>query len=193
MFRIKIDVTGVQKELQDLFNNANDLSIPMQDIGEFGAEQARTRLAERPEEWHPHTGRLADSLTVTTEKDSHGTAAVVSSDLIYARIQQEGGTIRPIRGKFLAIPIPDFLAKQGILARNYPGKLKFKRAVQIRIGTKAWTGPALVIPGTGAASDRPMYALIKKAVIKARPYLIWDERWADFAEKRLLDYIVEGA
>lgn len=190
MLKISVDTRGNQAAFEGLSARVLDLKDPLQAVGDYGALQAQQRLSDRPAEWHPHTGELGRSITATVTLRAGSQEVEVGSDLVYARIQQEGGTVRPVRGKYLALPIPDFLAKQGTLARNFPGKLKFKRAVQIKIGTRAWRGPALVAPGATPEGGRPMYALIKKAVIPARPYLIWDDDWANFAEKTLLDHMV---
>lgn len=53
------------------------------------------------------TGALARSFRATfLGRDADGvTAAAVSSDLVYARIQDEGGTITPKTTKYLAVPL----------------------------------------------------------------------------------------
>ena len=72
-------------------------------------------------------GGMARSYTATLlrPKDGHLRSGAVS-DLVYARIQDEGGTITPKNAKALTIPISDQakrLSERGIGARAFPAEL----------------------------------------------------------------------
>lgn len=77
-------------------------------------ENARSRLTKDP------TGALERSFYVEGDPSDE---LWVASALPYARIHDTGGTIRPKRGKYLAIPLNK--AQRGIWPRDYSGKLFF--------------------------------------------------------------------
>jgi len=51
------------------------------------------------------TGRLRDSIKGSASKRVNSLVVTLSSDLIYSRIQEEGGTIRAKGGGYLTFPI----------------------------------------------------------------------------------------
>lgn len=67
--------------------------------GEAAAKRAATvRLAVR-------SGLLRNSIRAEVRQVEGGGELALSASPIYARIQEEGGTIRPKRGRYLAIPL----------------------------------------------------------------------------------------
>lgn len=161
---------------------------------------ARRLLRQRARDWSPQTGKLAKSLTFLLDSMS----VVVGSNLAYAAIQQLGGTVRPKEGRrYLAIPVLPSLRRGGVWPRDLPeGRMKFVRAAPIRIGSHAWTGPALVRAteeervSTRTGKTRRvgtvgevMYALIRRATIRGRPYLIFSSEARRFLVRELaMDY-----
>jgi len=72
------------------------------------------------------SGRLRNSIAGKVEPRPGGLAVVLSAggrtggaDVAYAGIQEEGGTIRPKRGRYLAIPVHDALSTAAGVQR-YP-------------------------------------------------------------------------
>lgn len=158
----------------------------------FILRQARRLLAQRTQEWGPRSGKLAKSLTYVLDSMS----VTVGSNLVYAAIQQLGGLVVPTGGrKYLAIPVNNQLRRSGTYPRDIPrGDLKFVRAAAIRVGRRSWIGPALVRAGDqrpggafqGAGrglsprgdgptrpADEVMFALVRRANIKGREYLVF--------------------
>jgi phage gpG-like protein len=123
----------------------------------------------------------------------------VGSNLVYAAIQQLGGTVKPTR-KYLAIPVPPSLRRRGVWPRDLPSdQLKFVPDANIKIGSRRWIGPALVrakpveieTPFDGAGKKTKgnrarskegevLFALVKKVTIKGRPYLVFDRKARNF-------------
>ncbi len=106
---------------------------------------------------------------------------------------------------------------RGVWPRDFPpGELKFVPNAAIRIGTHSWIGPALVRAkdvrpvetkdgkrvrrdesGRYARKDASktgevVFALIKRATIRARPYLVFDEAAKNFLFSEL-DAMFKGA
>ena len=86
-------------------------------------------------------------------------------NLIYARIQDQGGTIRPVRRKWLAIPTPEVKTAAGVARyaspRDYPEPLRFQylffglAALVERVGdgdvVRWWLRKKTEVPATGFA------------------------------------------
>ena len=147
---------------------------------------------------------MAQSLALRLDDVS----VTVGSNLIYAPIQQLGGTVLPRGHKYLAIPVSPQLRRRGVWPRDIPrDDMKFVKAAHIRIGAHSWTGPALVRArdtevetpfegagkrGTGAPRKRPvrksgevMFALVKRVTIRGRPYLTFSAEARAFALREL--------
>lgn len=107
-----------------------------------------------------------------------------TKEVSYARIHEEGGTIRPRNGRFLAIPtdnVPGGMTKVG------PRDIPNLRFVEIRGGAmgmlvrdRAGRGKA----GTGARAD-VMFWLVHRVDVPKRPYLLpsVQEASADFPDR----------
>jgi len=126
-------------------------------------------------------------------------AVEVGSNLVYAAIQQLGGTIKPKR-KYLALPVPASLRRRGVWPRDLPkDQLKFVPNAEIKIGSHSWTGPALVrakevdiesqFDGAGKKTKRKrrkakvgdvLFALVRQVVITDRPYLVFNRKTKEF-------------
>jgi phage gpG-like protein len=93
----------------------------------LGAEtKARRRLSERQIADRVSSGRLAASIHSELSLDRNGLVISVGTNLIYARIQQEGGVIRPVTVKLVVIPTTKELRRSGVWPRDLPrGYLDF--------------------------------------------------------------------
>ena len=175
-------------------------------IGLFVIREARRSLRQRRREWGPGSSRLSKSIAMQVDDMS----VSVGSNLVYAAIQQLGGDVEPKRGKYLAIPVLPQLRRRGVWPRDLPeGSMKFVRAARIRIGSRSWTGPALVRAdeaeqetsadgagrrGQGGQRRRParpagevMFALVKRVSIRGRPYLQFGEPAVNFALQQIAE------
>lgn len=169
-------------------------------IGLYIRREAQRALRTRLRTWGVSSGRLSRSLAMVVDKAS----VTVGSNLVYAAVQQLGGTIRPRSGKFLAIPVSRQLQRRGVWPRDLPrDSMKYVPNAEIRIGSHSWTGPALVaaqdetVPGRkrsdgSRGADRVvkragevMFALVRKSKIRGRPYLSFDSRAHAFAMAQL--------
>lgn len=127
----------------------------------------------RPTKWQPSmtekttgrktmqpTGRLKASITFEADMER----VVIGSPVSYARIQQEGGVVRPKSKKFLAIPVhPDAYSKR---PRDFGEDFLF--SIPDRGGLR------LVHEERGGALTT--YFLLRKLVrIPARPFLMLQE------------------
>lgn len=94
---------------------------------------AKANATERP---RSRTGLLRRSIAGTVQDTDTGITVQLSAggrhggrDVIYARLQELGGTIRPVRRRWLAIPTDEVKTAAGVARypspRNYPGRLFF--------------------------------------------------------------------
>ena len=125
-------------------------------------QNATTRLNVR-------TGRLRASIQGTVEQDGGGSFSIVlragtpdGGRVPYARIHEEGGTIRPKRGRFLKIPVGPALTGAGG-SRLPPGGSGGIRFVPTPRG-----GVLVGRDGQG------WFVLKQQVTIPARPYLAPD-------------------
>ena len=129
----------------------------------FGKQNASSRLNVR-------SGRLRGSISGSAMKGTRGNVVLQlqaggrDKDVSYARIHEEGGTIRPVNAKFLTIPISDKLftgagVQRYKSVRDVPDPLTFG---QSRKGQ-----PLLLHEVTGEVC----YILKKQVKIPRRPYL----------------------
>lgn len=165
----------------------------------FLIREARRLLRARIREWGPQTGKLGKSLTMLLDSMS----VIVGSNLPYAAIQHFGGTIKPKGHPYLAIPALAHLRRSGVWPRDLDAdSMMFMPNAKIRIGSHSWTGPALVRvedefrTGKNGKQRRVrkagevMFALIERATIRGRPYLIFGPPGREFLYGELRrDYI----
>ena len=163
----------------------------------FIRREAARLLRAREREWGPPTGKLAQSLAIQLDEMS----VTVGSNLIYAAIQQLGGEVLPKGHQYLAIPVLSHLRRAAVWPRDLPaGSMQFVSNAEIRIGSHAWTGPALVRaadeevegPWQGAGKSRRreghvrpagevMFALVRRVMVRGRPYLTFSNEARAFA------------
>lgn len=165
----------------------------------FVIREARRLLRARIRQWGPQSGRLGKSLTMLLDSMS----VVVGSNQPHAAIQHFGGTIRPKGHPYLAIPVQAHLRRSGVWPRDLDAdSMMFMPNAKIRIGSHSWTGPALVRAedefraGKNGKQRRVrkagevMFALIKRAKIRGRPYLVFGRSARDFLFVELTrDYV----
>lgn len=113
------------------------------------------------------TGALARSFRATfIGRDADGvTSASVSSDLVYARIQDEGGTIRPNSAQRLAIPLKRLPV--GKWPRHYAkGELTL-------IQSKRGNSILAKITKTKGGKDKidPHFVLVRSSTLRGRGYV----------------------
>jgi len=108
------------------------------------------------------------SLIRSIQFQLHGDQIAIGSNLHYAKIHQEGGTIVPRKAKFLTIPLTN--AARVLSARDFENTF-------IRNG----------IIFMARENDKPvaLYKLVKQVTIPARPYLFIDQADKDVITSRI--------
>lgn len=100
---------------------------------------------------------------------------VVGTNVIHARIHQEGGVIKAKPGKKLSIPIHP--KARGISARNYPGELELLKS---RRGNLFLADKAALEKVKGKDLRSALrYLLLSKVKVPARPFMGFGKRLAD--------------
>ena len=107
------------------------------------------------------TTAIINSVTVagTTMKTIEGT--IGAPGIIYARIQEEGGTIKAKSGKFLCIPLPSALDGNGLPLKSSPRDWPNTFCARSRAGN-------LIIFQRRGTSIVPMYVLRESVTIPPR-------------------------
>lgn len=122
---------------------------------------------------HFRSGRLANSLhkRVTT-KGSHVTQAEVGTSVVYARIHEEGGEIRPVRAKFLHFFVHAAdMGFMGMRALTKPKGLEAGQGWGIEVFAKKVTMPARPFLKPALQDMRPQIL----EVIRAQLHTLWDQ------------------
>ena len=185
----------------------------LEDVGQVLVSGAKRHIDEQhgPEGqvWPPtrrggqmlrDTGLLQRSITYEVRGDT----VVVGSSRVYAAVHQFGATIRPKRGKFLALPLPgvargarprDFrdtfvAAGGGELAVTKSGRtrvMKRQTFEEFEAGPgdpsassgQAGSGRRAIIFQRTATGVRPLFLLLASVTVPARPYVglgPWERR-----------------
>ena len=107
----------------------------------------------------PSTGNLAGSIRVetVTSGETYAEVAVGPGNLVYGRIQELGGTIKPIKGKYLAIPADG--TPKGARPRDY-NDLSFIPSAK---------GGGVLVSNHG--KGEVMFILKSSVTLPPRPYL----------------------
>lgn len=90
--------------------------------------------------------------------------AVAGTSVLYGRVLEYGGVIRPRKSKYLTIPISPLARKAaagGLGAGSMPGLFPIKSK----------KGNLLLVRGAKGGGIEPMYALKKRVRIRPRPWL----------------------
>lgn len=162
---------------------------PRQQLGQIGLfmrRGAQPRLRRRPKRPRGvRTHRLEKSLTMRLQEFE----VVVGSNLIYAAIQQLGGTVKPRTAKALAIPMLPHLARRGVWPRDLPrDSMRYVANRRSKGGRKGVVGylfrakkeERVIQRGKNKGKTRSvgkvgelMYLLVSRSKIKGQPYLIF--------------------
>lgn len=109
----------------------------------------------------------------------------VGSNLAYARLHQEGGTVAPKRGKFLAIPLTKEARRAGS-PRRFPRKLE----PRIRKGGAAGVMGEV---GKDGRLAKVHYALVKSVTVPARPFLGFSAGLLGRVDRLVIDEVLRNA
>ena len=110
---------------------------------------------------------------------SDGNSITVGTNLIYAALHQFGGVVRPVKAKWLAIPLTKE-AKRAGSARRFPNPL--------RCVISKTSGKGVLLD----TDDEVQYALVKEVKVPARPFLGFSPTFLERMERLLMDEIAKG-
>ncbi len=181
---------GVPERLEMLFTHAgrSPAKAMKKQSGDARAEVAesfekegpgwkKSRRAEGGGQTLRRTGRLERSITYRPAADS---LTIGSSD-VRARIHFYGGVIKPKRAKFLTIPYDETVKRP---ARDYDNTFAILKFMG------SWVG--MIFQKQAGGKLRPLFHLVKKVVIPARPYFSM-KRFRPRVRQRMLEhYTGEG-
>lgn len=137
------------------------------DIGNKGVEIIQDSIRRNLKR---DTGRLSASWKATRSRVEKGTISVsITSDSIYARLQDKGGVQRPVRANFLTIPV-------------HPTAKRGQAWSHANTGVRRGRNGKLYIIKKGAGRDYPIYRLEKSIRIPGSKYL-------QKAQRRLRRYV----
>jgi phage gpG-like protein len=192
------DAERLRAAIERLSSVGRNARVPLGRTGLFVRREAQRSLRARRHDWGPSTSKLSKSLAMEVGPNY----AVVGSNLVYAAIQQLGGTVTPRGHKYLALPALGHLRRAGVWPRDLPkDSMRFERAAAIKIGSHSWIGPALVrakdtevehsFQGAGKKGGEKkaghkrkagevMFALVRKVTIRGRPYLTFSPAAREF-------------
>jgi hypothetical protein len=129
------------------------------------------------------TGHLANSVgRVITRKGDLSTATIGTNvqgrtkDVPYARIQDEGGVIRPRNARALAVPIA---GTKGVPA-NFPNLFMVRRVGK----------PPLLVERTGKGAWRLRFVLLQRVTIKPTGW--WTTPWTEATDELGKLYLAEN-
>ncbi len=121
------------------------------------------------------TGMLMNGIARTDPKG--GSLYVHTSQTRYARIQEKGGTIRPVKTQYLAIPL-SYQAKRLAGRTSQAGNSSLRKAGIPMVVRKSKAGNLLLFAGNkwGSGKSRirmgePLFVLKKSITLPARPYM----------------------
>lgn len=116
------------------------------------------------------SGTLADSITHLVSGDQ----LIVGTNLKYAKILHEGGIIKPVSARYLAIPLtPEAATKR---PREYKDTFILKNVIFRTLDN---------------GENEALYLLKKQVTIPARPYMtITDDTW-DRMRSLIIDFIAK--
>lgn len=128
------------------------------------------------------TGQLARSIRGTKERIPRGVKVYWGSPHFYAKVYEEGATIRPKAAKLLTVPLTRKAKRYR--AREYPDPLTLIRGRSGRF----WL---VHIPKGKTGSWKFVYALIPKAVVPARSHLPVSQTDVDWIDRHIEDALHE--
>jgi hypothetical protein len=145
---------------------------------EEGAGDLRESVKARVRaDFQRHTGDLERSIVASeVETSAHAISARVGSNEAYARIQEEGGTIKPREAQFLAIPLSAMLTGRGV------ARARARRVVADpgRFGyASTFFAHQLLFGRDSEGGIKPLFALRRQVTLTGRHY--FDHAYKDSA------------
>lgn len=184
MSKLKIDdfvvkINKMEKNLKDLSPVMKKISIDMKSQTKLNFRKQQTPQGKswKKSERGGQTLRKTSALMHSIANGYGGNFAVVGTNKLYARIHQNGGVIKPKRGKYLTIPIAPGAKKRS--ARE------FDDLFTLRIDSDLY-----LVRNKGKDDIEFMYKLVKSVVIPKRSYIGINRKMIERYEKWLQEYTI---
>lgn len=173
-------------------------------VAQIGSQFLRTFLQERFRNYDGKKGEKVASRTTAlkrsfgVQQNADGSVSIGSSGVLYAGIQETGGTIKPKKGKFLTIPLK--AAQQPNGATRGQAKLVKKGGAWHTDGRvpgatdtatfirRSGKGTPIIYVQGRKGEPLPLYALVKSSKIPAR--LGFMRTWQQQEPTREKQYVV---
>ncbi len=186
-----VDDRQLQERLADLEKRGRNLDPVLQAVGHHMVRTSiplNFREGGRPEKWEKtnrggrvlyQRGRLAGSITFAVRG---GRLLKIGTSHRGARLHQLGGTVKPVKAKYLTVPLPGVRAS----ARRYKNTFLI---------TKNASGDyaGVIAKRVGKKDIKPLFALYKSVDIPARRYLLFQPDDVTFAERKAVEHLGESS
>lgn len=183
----RVDDDEVQRLLRHLKNGSTDMTPALQRIGRYMVKSSialNFRDGGRPDKWQPtkrggqplrDTGRLQGSIAALVIRS---TELRIGTSYRGARLHQQGGIVKPVRARALAIPLPGVRMSPRRYAHTF---LLKTNASGDRIGA--------IAQKKGKKGVRILFVLRSRVQMPARPFLVWQPEDIMHVQRVLLDHL----
>lgn len=157
------------KKLADLYAQREERVVPVMTSAMSRTAIAtiadlKTRMRGGNDTNHVRSGRLRNSMGQETKAEGSLIKTLLGSmGVVYARIQEFGGLIKPKRGKYLAIPLSAAKTKAGVARYASP------RDIPGLVFLKSKTGNPILAQRVAKGKKSklvPMFVLVKSVTLK---------------------------
>lgn len=191
MFDVSFDTNGARAAVKLWMGRSQLLTPVMEDFSHYmlGSVSKNFEQGGRPDKWKKSqaektlndSGRLASSFTPRHGRDW----ALVGTNVRYARIHNEGGDIKPVKAKALAVPLhwwvkkgPRYYKDLWLLPPAFPGDARGILARTIGKGKNQ--------------KVQPMFALRGRVQIPKRRFLLFQAEDVTYIKETLERYLTTG-
>lgn len=150
---------SIPEAIEDIFKKNMIKAVNFAKRNVTGGGKSRKKLNVR-------SGRLRSSLNWHYQRDGLTHKGIIGSNVIYARIHEEGGTIRPVSRQWLTIPLQAVKTKAGV-TRWGAGDLGAARTFVKQLKD----GRLFIFGKVGKDRIVPLFRLVRQVEIPPRPYL----------------------
>jgi len=156
--RIKADFKEAKAEMEKLSRLTPELERRLDNWKNESVRELKQRAkAMRKVEWRK-TGKLATSISGKRTRTAKGIQVIVGSGVFspevpYSVIQEKGGTVRPKRAKFLAVP--------------FEGVKGFPREYHDTFFAKSKRGNLILFQKHGRGGMQPLFSMKKQVKVPA--------------------------
>jgi phage gpG-like protein len=146
---LKLTFSNIERGTPRMVNNILDRSAS--EVKRWAVYNVSNRYLRR------RTGNLASSIAISWGIDRANPSRYIGTNVIYAHILHEGGVIRPVKAKSLAIPFPGVVGSPRDYNNTFVRNGVIFQGGQSAKGNRGWI--------------KPLFSLRKQVTIKPHPFL----------------------